>query len=76
MGLGAGLGAGIAVLGAGIGIGNIGRAAGEAIARQPEATENIRGNALLLSALGAGVAIFGVVVAVLLTLRATDFPKA
>ncbi len=69
MGLGAGLGAGIAVLGAGIGIGNIGRAAGEAIARQPEATENIRGNALILSALIEGVALFGVVVALLLALK-------
>ena len=76
MGLGAGLGAGIAVLGAGIGIRNIGRAAGEAIARQPEATENIRGNALILSALVEGVALFGVVVALLLALGATDFPKA
>lgn len=76
MGLGAGLGAGLAVLGAGLGIGNIGKAAGEAIARQPEATDNIRGNALILSALVEGVALFGVVVALLLALGAADFPKA
>ena len=76
MGLGAGLGAGIAVLGAGIGIGNIGRAAGEAIARQPEATENIRGHALILSAPVEGQSLCAEVVALLLALGATDFPKA
>jgi len=76
MGLGAGLGAGLAVLGAGLGIGNIGKHAGEAIARQPEATDNIRGNALILAALVEGVALFGVVVALLLALGAADFPKA
>ncbi|MEZ5987885.1 MAG: ATP synthase F0 subunit C [Planctomycetota bacterium] len=72
MGIGAGIGAGFAVLGAGIGIGNIGKGASEAIARQPEATDNIRGNALILSALIEGVALFGVVVALLLTLGASD----
>lgn len=76
MGLGAGVGAGLAVLGAGLGIGNIGKHAGEAIARQPEATDNIRGNALILAALVEGVALFGVVVALLLALGAHDFPKA
>jgi len=72
MGLGAGLGAGMAVIGAGLGIGNIGSRAGESIARQPEAADNIRGNALILSALIEGVALFGVVVALLLALAAKD----
>ena len=68
-GLGAGLGAGIAAIGAGIGIGNIGKGAGEAIARQPEAADNIRGNALILSALIEGVALFAVVVTLLIALK-------
>jgi F-type H+-transporting ATPase subunit c len=71
-GLGAGLGAGMAVIGAGLGIGNIGSRAGESIARQPEAAENIRGNALILSALIEGVALFAVVVTLLLALGAVD----
>ena len=73
MGLGAGIGAGLAVVGAGIGIGNIGRAAGEGLARQPEASENIRGNALILSALIEGATLFAIVVALMLALRAADF---
>jgi F-type H+-transporting ATPase subunit c len=64
--VGAGIGAGLAVagsvLGAGIGIGSIGNAAGEGIARQPEAAGAIRGNAILLAALIEGVAFFGVVI--------------
>jgi len=73
-GLGAGLGAGLAVIGAGIGIGNIGAKAGDGIARQPEASDIIRANALILSALIEGVALFGVVVGLLLALGAQDFP--
>lgn len=66
-GIGAGIAAGGAVIGAGIGIGQIGSAAGEGIARQPEAAKDIKGNALLLSALIEGVAFFGVVVGLLLS---------
>ena len=65
-GIGAGLAAGLAVIGAGLGIGNIGAKAGEAIARQPDAAGDIKGNALLLSALVEGAALFGVVVGLLL----------
>ena len=72
-GLGAGLGAGMAVIGAGLGISRIGAAAGESIARQPEAAENIRGNALILSAFIEGVALFGVLVTLLSALGAKDF---
>ena len=49
--LSAGLGAGIAALGAGIGIGKIGAAQNEGIARQPEATGEIRGGSIILAAL-------------------------
>ena len=46
--LGAALGAGLAVIGAGLGIGKIGGSAMEAIARQPEASGDIRMNMICL----------------------------
>ena len=61
----AGIGAGLAAIGAGLGIGRIGGAANEAIARQPEATSDIRGNSIILSALIEGVCLFAVVVAMI-----------
>lgn len=63
--LGIGLGSGIAAVGAGIGIGKIGGAAMEAIARQPEATSDIRANMIIAAALVEGVAFFAIVVCVL-----------
>ncbi len=63
--LGATLGAGIAAIAAGIGIGKIGAAAMEAIARQPEATGDIRSSMIVIAALVEGVALFGVIVCVL-----------
>ena len=45
--LGAAIGAGLAVIGAGVGIGKIGGSAMEAIARQPEASGDIRMNMIL-----------------------------
>ncbi len=61
----AAIGAGLAVIGAGIGIGMIGGRAMEAIARQPEATGKIQTNMIIAAALVEGVALFGVVVALL-----------
>lgn len=66
--LGGGIGAGLAVLGAGVGIGQIGKGAVESIARQPEATNDIRGNMIIMAALIEGVALFGVVVGLLTVL--------
>lgn len=63
--LGAALGAGIAAIGAGIGIGNIGSSAMEAIARQPEASGDIRSNMIVIAALIEGVALFAVIVSAL-----------
>jgi F-type H+-transporting ATPase subunit c len=63
--MGAAIGAGLAPLGAGLGIGKIGAAAAEAIARQPEATGDIRGSSIILAALIEGVALFAVVVTLL-----------
>lgn len=56
--LGAAIGAGIAAIGAGLGIGNIGSSAMEAIARQPEASGDIRSNMIVIAALIEGVALF------------------
>jgi F-type H+-transporting ATPase subunit c len=56
-------GAGLAVIGAGIGIGQIGGKAVEGIARQPEAAAKIQTNMIIAAALVEGVALFGVVVA-------------
>ncbi len=64
--MGAGLGAGIAVIGAGIGIGRIGGSALESIARQPEAINDIRSNMIVAAALIEGVAFFAIVVCLLI----------
>ena len=50
-GVGAALGIGMAIIGAGIGLGRIGGQAAEAIARQPEASGDIRGIAILIAVL-------------------------
>jgi F-type H+-transporting ATPase subunit c len=63
--LGAAVGAGLAAIGAGIGIGNIGASAMEAIARQPEATGDIRSNMIVAAALIEGVAFFAVIICAL-----------
>ena len=55
--LGAAIGAGLAVIGAGLGIGKIGGSAMEAIARQPEASGDIRMNMIIAAALIEGVAL-------------------
>ena len=60
--LGAAIGAGLAAIGAGIGIGKIGGSAMEAIARQPEASNDIRTNMIIIAALVEGVALLAVVV--------------
>ena len=67
--IGAGLGAGLAVIGAGLGIGRIGGSAAEGIARQPEATNDIRGTAIVLSAFVEGAALFAIVVTLLISLK-------
>ena len=61
----AAIGAGLAVIGAGIGVGQIGAHAMDAIARQPEATSKIQTAMIIAAALVEGVALFGVVVALM-----------
>jgi len=60
--VGAGVGAGLAAVGAGLGIGRLAGSACESIARQPEASGDVRGAMLLTAALVEGVALFGLVV--------------
>ena len=61
----AAIGAGLAVIGAGIGIGQIGGHAMDAIARQSEATSKIQTAMIIAAAFVEGVALFGVVVALM-----------
>ena len=65
--MGAGVGAGLAAIGAGLGIGLIGGRATEAIARQPEAVNDIRAVTILTAAFVEGVALFAVVVCFLVS---------
>ena len=57
------------LLGAGIGIGRIGGSAADGIARQPAATNDIRGTAIVLSAFVEGAALFAIVVGLLISLK-------
>ena len=66
--LGAGIGLGLAVIGAGLGIGRIGGQAAEAIARQPQASGDIRGAMILTAALIEGATLAGLVFALLFKL--------
>ena len=61
----AGLAAGVAALGAGIGIGQIGNGAMQAMARQPEAINDLRANMILMAALVEGAAFFAMVIGLL-----------
>lgn len=66
--LGAGIGMGLAIIGAGLGIGRIGGQAVEAIARQPEASADIRGAMILTAALVEGATLAALVFALLFKL--------
>ncbi len=67
--LGAGIGAGLIALGTGIGIGLLAGPAMEGTARQPEATDIIRQSMIIAAALIEGVALFGLVITFLLTIK-------
>ena len=67
---GGAIGAGLAAIGAGIGIGQIGKSAVESIARQPEASNDIRANMILTAAFVEGVALFTVIAGILAVLKA------
>jgi F-type H+-transporting ATPase subunit c len=58
-------GAGLVILGAGFGIARIGAAAVESMARQPEASGDIRGGMLLAAALIEGATFFALIVCII-----------
>ena len=62
----AAIGAGLAAIGAGLGIGLVGGNAVQGIARQPEATNDIRGAMILAAALIEGAAIIGMILSFLM----------
>lgn len=64
--MGAGVGAGLAVIGAGIGVGIIGGKLVEAQARQPEMAARVQTAGLIFAALVEGVALFAIVIAFLI----------
>jgi len=64
--IGAGLGAGLAVIGAGVGIGRIGGSVADGMARQPENSARIQTGGLIFAALVEGVALFVAVIALLM----------
>ena len=66
--LGAGLGAGLAVIGAGLGIGRLAASALEGSARQPEAAGDIRTTMIIAAALIEGAAFFGLIVCILMAI--------
>ena len=67
--IGAGLGAGLACVGAGMGIGRLAAASMESMARQPEASGDIRGAMILTAAFIEGVCLFAVVCSLLVVLK-------
>jgi F-type H+-transporting ATPase subunit c len=67
--LGAGIGAGLAVIGVGLGIGRIGGSAMEGMARQPEIAGTIQTGALILAAFVEGAGLFAIVVTLLIQLK-------
>ncbi|MEP0545677.1 MAG: ATP synthase F0 subunit C [Rhodothermales bacterium] len=68
--LSAGIGAGLVAIGAGYGIGRLAAAALEGSARQPEAGGDIRTTMIIAAALIEGVAFFGLIVCILLAIKA------
>jgi F-type H+-transporting ATPase subunit c len=66
---GAGIGAGLAAIAAGLGVGRICASALESIARQPEATGDIRTNMIIMAAFVEGVALLGVLTCMLIVFK-------
>jgi len=67
--LGAGFGAGLAVIGGAWGIGKLAASALEGIARQPEAGGDIRTTMIIAAALIEGFTFFAIVVTLLLAIK-------
>jgi len=67
--LGAGIGAGLAVMGGAAGIGRLAAAAMDGSARQPQALGDIRTTMIIAAALIEGVTLFALVVCILLAVK-------
>jgi len=67
--LGAGLGAGLALIGGGLGIGKLAASAMEGTARQPSAVGDIRTSMLIAAALIEGIALFALVICILMAVK-------
>ncbi|HEY5124901.1 MAG TPA: ATP synthase F0 subunit C [Ignavibacteria bacterium] len=68
--LAAGIGAGLVVIGAAFGIGKLAGSAMDASGRNPEALGDIRTSMIIAAALIEGVALFGLVICILLAIKA------
>ena len=66
--LGAALGVAIVIIGVAYGMGKIGKAAMEAMSRQPQASDNIMGAMVVALALIEGAALFAIVVCLLIVI--------
>jgi F-type H+-transporting ATPase subunit c len=67
--IGAGLGAGLAIIGAGLGFGKIGSAALESMARQPETAGKVQTAMLIIAAMFEGATLLSVIVCLILALK-------
>jgi len=67
--LGAGVGAGLAIIGGGLGIGLIGGRAMEGIARQPQSAATIQTAMLIIAAFIEGIALFALVICFMLSIK-------
>ncbi|MBW7995228.1 MAG: ATP synthase F0 subunit C [Candidatus Glassbacteria bacterium] len=67
--LASGLGAGLAVIGAAYGIGRLADSALEGMARQPEASGDIRTGMIIAAALIEGIGFFALVICILLAFK-------
>jgi F-type H+-transporting ATPase subunit c len=59
--IGAGIGCGLTILGLGIGLGRVGGSALESMARQPEVSDRVQQNMLIIAALVEGAAVISLV---------------
>jgi F-type H+-transporting ATPase subunit c len=69
--VGAGIGAGLAIIGAGIGFGRIGGSALESMARQPEVAGRVQTAAIIIGALLEGATFFALLVCILVAGKAS-----
>jgi F-type H+-transporting ATPase subunit c len=69
--IGAGLGAGLAIIGAGIGFGRIGAASLESMARQPEVAGRVQTAMIIIAALLEGATFFALLICLLAGNKAT-----